>query len=63
MKGHAVKLRDHRGADTMWRLDVRGGQEATLSTGKRGVREKRNPTRGGEHGRRPFREAPVDAEI
>ena len=32
------KLRDHRGADKIRRLDVRRGQEAPLSTGKWVVR-------------------------
>ena len=56
------KLKDHRGAGTMKRLDVTRGQEAIPSTNKQGVRNA-EPHTGGGHGRMPFREDQADAEI
>ena len=56
------KLKDQRGADPMQRLDVTRGREAIPSVDKRRARNA-EPHTGGENGRRPFRDAQVEAEI
>ena len=56
------KSKDHRGVCMMLRLDVPEGQEAIPSADRwRG--KSAEPHMGGERGRRPLREAQVDAEI